>query len=210
MKLARLLVLAAALVLVNAFATSGTARAEAMDECQGSDLDRRIASCTELIDRNEPATDIAQVYALRGLAHSIKGEFDKAIADFDAAISRRPAFAAALNNRAWAYYRVGKPRQGLPDIERSIELEPDSGFAYDTRAHLRQALGDAAAALRDYDRALFYGGNAIASVYQCGLAQRGLYSGPLDGAATPSLMQSLEKCAATPDCDPLPPDEKCR
>jgi tetratricopeptide (TPR) repeat protein len=186
------------------------ARAESQEDCQGEDLDRRIIGCTDLIDRNDPATDLAQTYAMRGLAYSLKGAYDRAISDFDAAIDRRPNFPAALNNRAWAYYRSGRVRQGMPDIERSIELEPGSAFAYDTRAHMRQALGDSAAALRDYDRALFYGASNMAKLYQCGLSDRGIYTGPLDGVGGPEVFKALEKCAAMQDCDPLPPDEKCR
>src|SRR4029077_8587985 len=105
-------------------------RADSQDDCQGQDLQLRISGCTELIDRNEPATDLAHAYAMRGLAYSLQGAFDRAIADFDAAIDKRPNFPAVLNNRAWAYFRSGRIRQGLPDIERSIELEPDSAFAY--------------------------------------------------------------------------------
>jgi tetratricopeptide (TPR) repeat protein len=198
----------AAAVLVAALPS--IARAESQEDCQGEELDRRIMGCTDLIDRNDPATDLAQTYAMRGLAYSLKGAYDRAISDFDAAIDRRPNFPAALNNRAWAYYRSGRVRQGLPDIERSIELEPGSAFAYDTRAHMRQAMGDSAAALRDYDRALFYGASHIAKLYQCGLTDRGIYTGPLDGVGGPELFQALEKCAAMQECDPLPPDEKCR
>jgi tetratricopeptide (TPR) repeat protein len=185
-------------------------RADSLEDCLGEDVDRRIMGCSELIERNEPATDLARTYAMRGLAYSIKGAYERAIADFDAAIDRRPNFPAALNNRAWAYFRSGRVRQGLPDIERSIELEPGSAFAYDTRAHMRQALGDQAAAMRDYDRALFYGASNMAKLYQCGLSDRGIYTGPLDGVGGPVLFQALEKCAAMQDCDPLPPNEKCR
>ena len=200
-------VLAVALLMTAVLPSAG--RADSLDDCQGQDLDRRIAGCTELIDRNEPATDLAHAYAMRGLAYSLQGAYDRAIADFDAAIDKRPNFPAVLNNRAWAYFRSGRIRQGLPDIERSIELEPGSAFAYDTRAHMRQALGDSAAALRDYDRALFYGATSMAKLYQCGLSDRGIYTGPLDGVGGPQLFQALEKCAALQDCDPLPPNEKC-
>jgi len=207
MKRACTVALAAALV---AAVLPSFARAESQDDCQSEDVDRRIMGCTDLIDRNDAATDLAHTYAMRGLAYSLKGFYDRAIADFDAAIDRRPNFPAALNNRAWAYFRSGRVRQGLPDIERSIELEPGSAFAYDTRAHMRQSLGDSAAALRDYDRALFYGASSMAKLYQCGLSDRGIYSGPLDGVGGPLLFQALEKCAAVQDCDPLPPNEKCR
>jgi tetratricopeptide (TPR) repeat protein len=185
-------------------------RADSLDDCKSEEVDRRIMGCSDLIDRSEPSTDLAHAYAMRGLAYSLKGAYERAIADFDAAIERRPNFPAALNNRAWAYFRSGRVRQGLPDIERSIELEPGSAFAYDTRAHMRQALGDRAAALRDYDRALFYGAGSMAKLYQCGLSDRGIYSGPLDGVGGPELFQALETCAAMQECDPLPANEKCR
>jgi len=200
-------VLAVTLLVAAALPLAG--RADSLDDCQGQELARRISGCTELIDRNEPSTDLAHAYAMRGLAYSMQGAYDRAITDFDAAIDKRPNFPAVLNNRAWAYFRSGRIRQGLPDIERSIELEPGSAFAYDTRAHMRQALGDSAAALRDYDRALFYGATGMAKLYQCGLSDRGIYTGPLDGVGGPQLVQALEKCAALQDCDPLPPDEKC-
>jgi len=186
------------------------AAADSLQDCQGQDVDRRIMGCSELIERNESATDLAHAYALRGLAYSLQGSYDRAIVDFDAAIERRPNFPAALNNRAWAYFRSGRVGQGLPDIERSIELEPGSAFAYDTRAHMRQALGDQAAAMRDYDRALFYGASQMAKLYQCGLSDLGIYTGPLDGVGGLVLFQALEKCAAMQDCDPLPPNDKCR
>ena len=89
-------------------------------------------------------------------------------------------------------------------------LAPGSAFAYDTRAHMRQALGDQAAAMRDYDRALFYGASQMAKLYQCGLSDLGIYTGPLDGVGGLVLFQALEKCAAMQDCDPLPPNDKCR
>jgi tetratricopeptide (TPR) repeat protein len=183
------------------------AGAGAYDDCYGEDIERRITGCTELIEGRDP--EIATAHAMRGLAYSIKGQYERAIADFDVAIRLKPDFSATLNNRAWAYFQWGKTREGLPDVEKSIELNPSSPYAYDTRAHMRQALGDAAAALRDYDRALFYGGTRVAKLYQCGLAQRGLYSGAVDGIGGPELLQALEKCAAVRDCDPLPPNEKC-
>ena len=64
--------------------------------------------------------------------------------------------------------------------------------------------------MRDYDRALFYGREAMTKLYQCGLTDRGLYSGPVDGAGGPELFKALEKCAAVLDCDPVPAGEKCR
>ena len=86
---------------------------------------------------------------MRALAYSLKGHYDTAVRDYDAAIAMKPDFAVALNNRAWAYYRWGKASTGLADVEKSLQLSPTSPHALDTRAHIRQALGDPQGAFND-------------------------------------------------------------
>jgi hypothetical protein len=122
----------------------------------------------------------------------------------------RPDFAVALNNRAWAYFRWGKAATGLPDVERSLELSPTSAHALDTRAHIRQALGQPELALRDYDKAMWHGGARMIKLYQCGLTEARLYTGEIDGTWRPEVSQALEKCVRDKTCDPLPADEHCR
>ena len=84
---------------------------------------------------------MGNVYAMRALAYSVKGRYDVAIRDYDVAISKHPDFAAALNNRAWAYFRWGKGPMGLDDVERSYQLSPTSPNTLDTCAHIYQTLG---------------------------------------------------------------------
>jgi tetratricopeptide (TPR) repeat protein len=126
------------------------------------------------------------------------------------AISMKPDFAVALNNRAWAYFRWGKAATGLPDVEKSLQLSPTSPHALDTRAHIRQAMGDPASALRDYDKAMWYGGARMIKLYQCGLTEARLYNGEIDGNWRPELTEALKKCVRDKNCDPLPADEHCR
>ena len=118
-------------------------------DCFSEDIERRIEGCTALIERRDQSVaDLSFAYAMRALAYSLKGRYDTAIRDYDAAIAMRPDFAVALNNRAWAYFRWGKAATGLPDVERSLQLSPTSPHALDTRAHIRQALGDPQGALQ--------------------------------------------------------------
>jgi tetratricopeptide (TPR) repeat protein len=103
------------------------ARAEAAADCFSEDIERRIQGCTELIERRDQSTaDLSLAYAMRALAFSLKGHYDTAIRDYDVAITMKPDFAVALNNRAWAYYRWGKAATGMADVERSLELSPTS------------------------------------------------------------------------------------
>ena len=132
--------------------------------------------CTALIERRDQSVaDLSFAYAMRALAFSLKGHYDTAIRDYDAAIAMKPDFAVALNNRAWAYFRWGKAATALPDVEKSLQLNPTSPHALDTRAHIRHALGDPEGALSDYDSAMRHGGARMIKLYQCGLPRLGLY-----------------------------------
>ena len=196
-------------VLAVAVALPAPARADAAADCFSEDLERRIQGCTELIDRRDQSIDLSYAYAMRGLAFSIKGQYDTAIRDYDAAIALKPDFAIALNNRAWAYFRWGKAAAALPDVEKSLQLNPNSPHAFDTRAHIRHALGDPEGALSDYYSALRHGGVPIARLYQCGLRGLAFYDGEIDGIQRPELTEALRKCAHDKACEPLPPGEKC-
>jgi tetratricopeptide (TPR) repeat protein len=198
------------IVLAVGAVVSAPAHADPTADCRSEDLERRIEGCTALIEqRTQSIVDLSYAYAMRGLAYSLKGDYSLAISDFDMAIREQPDFAVALNNRAWAYFRWGKAATGLPDVERTLQLNPTSPHAFDTRAHIRKALGDVEGALSDYDSAMRHGGAPITRLYQCGLKALNFYSGDIDGTSRPELTEALKKCAHDKACDPLPPDEKC-
>jgi len=180
-------------------------------DCLSDDNERRISGCSAMIETpGLPAEQLSMAYGLRALGYSLKGWFDKAVADYDKAIDINPSFAAALNNRAWAYYKLGRPQQGAPDVEKALRLAPDNPYALDTRAHIHQSAGDAAAALSDYELAMRYGGDVIVKLYQCGLRSQSLYFGPLDGVYSSDVKRALHVCINRKECDPLPADDDCR
>lgn len=192
-------------------AAASPAAADATAACHGADNGQRIAGCTELLESPDlPDKDRAMVFALRALAYSVRGEYGLAIPDYDDAIKLDPDFAIAYNNRAWSYFKSGRPADGLADVERALELTPTSHHAFDTRAHIRQSTGRPAGALADYERAISHGGSSVIELYQCGLQAEGHYDGEIDGIYSSVFRKALEKCVASTDCDPLPPDEECR
>lgn len=201
------------LTMVIAAVTVGVSFASTEDhsvDCFGQDNERRISGCTELLQTPLLPGERSQALAMRALAYSLKGLYDLAIPDYDAAIEIVPDFAIALNNRAWAYFKSGRPVEGAADVERALALTPQSPHALDTRAHIRQASGDIEGALRDYTQAMRYGGTRIVRLYQCGLQAAGLYNGFLDGIFSDKLRGALETCVRNTGCDPLPADEECR
>ncbi|HWE16289.1 MAG TPA: hypothetical protein VG758_03790 [Hyphomicrobiaceae bacterium] len=192
---------------------SASVRAEDANSthCFGKDNDRRIEACTAMIEGGGVSKSLlAEVYAMRALAYSLKGEYATAIRDYDLAIEMRSGFSVALNNRAWAYFRWGKAATALPDVEESLRIEPTAAYSLDTRAHIRQTLGDPKGALNDYTKAMYHGGLEMTRLYQCGLTEAGLYEGRIDGIWRRELQDALEKCVQSTTCDPLPADEHCR
>ncbi|HWV82613.1 MAG TPA: tetratricopeptide repeat protein [Hyphomicrobiaceae bacterium] len=200
----------AALWLVVAASTAAGADSSAAD-CLSDDNERRILGCSIIIDNPAtPPLERSNALAIRGLALAIKGLLDRAIQDYDAALAINPNSPSALNNRAWAHFRAGRGAEGLPDVERSLLLNPDSEHSWDTRAHIRQLQGNVEGAIRDYEMAIHLGGERMIKLYQCGLAERGLYRGQMNGIYSQETKTALHTCAGDRTCDPLPADEQCR
>lgn len=192
-------------------ALAGAATAEVATDCFSEDNERRYAGCTAIIESPSVSDpERAHAYSMRALSQSLKQQYERAIQDYDAAIAINPDFAVALNNRAWAYFKWGRGPDGLSDVERSLRLNPFSEHTWDTRAHIRQVLGNHAGAFSDYEQAVVLGGQRMVKLYQCGLSARGLYRGRLDGIYSDEVRDALKTCADQQACDPLPADEECR
>ncbi len=193
------------------FVTATPAAADSIKDCFSDDNERRIEGCTALMA--VPGLDAGArslAHAMRALAYSLQGMFEKALPDHDQAVKLDPASAMALNNRAWTLFKLKQPQRALDDVERSIALAPLSPHAHDTRAHIRQSLGDAASALTDYERAMQLGGERIVRLYQCGLQAQGIYAGSTDGSYSSEMRRAFKACVRSRTCEPLPPDEDCR
>ena len=185
--------------------------AAADTDCYNDDVETRIRGCTELLNRRGlPVETRSGAYATRALGYSLKRDYGRAIEDYTQSLELIPNFATALNNRAWAFFRWGKAGEGVADVEKALGLQPDMDAAYDTRAHIRQALGNPSSAITDYQMSMDFGGERMVLMYQCGLKDQGLYNGPRDGQQNEELRLALKQCVLDSKCDPLPSDEFCR
>jgi tetratricopeptide (TPR) repeat protein len=97
----------------------------------------------------------------RGVAWDHLGDFDRAIADYEAALAIAPADAAVRADLAASHLRrgdanilLGEEAAAEADYAAAIELDPDNPLAYDRRARLLLAKGDAAGAVADLRIAL--------------------------------------------------------
>ncbi len=117
---------------------------------QGGQIDDAIASFTTSISTAESAS----AYNERGTAYFLKGQVNDAMADYDRAIALDGTNGNAFNNRAWVNYKLGRIKEAKADADRAQSLSPAKADVYDTRGHIFEALGDRAAAIKSFEKAL--------------------------------------------------------
>ena len=111
-------------------------RADDGSDCIKAKGDTRIRGCSQIIQSRRlfgnpiSRQNLAKAYNSRGLAFSRKGEFDRAIQDYDTAIMLIPKEAAAYTNRGLAYYSRGQHYRATQDFKTAIKLNPKDAAAY--------------------------------------------------------------------------------
>jgi tetratricopeptide (TPR) repeat protein len=110
-----------------------------------------ISSLTEVI-RNEPEDPGA--LNMRGTAYGQKGMYQKALADFNAAIDLDPGYYQAYANRALVHARMKNFTRAMSDYNRVIEIAPDYHIAYVGRGELYHKRKNRSLALADFSQAI--------------------------------------------------------
>jgi len=124
---------AQALLCVGGAATPAAAGNERdWDDCNADDPVRSLAACTRILaGKNE--NNRALAYYNRGYVYKIKGDLDRAIADYDKAIRLEPKAAAFYYDRGVAYHASGSVNRAIADYNKAIRLDPRSSQAYRAR-----------------------------------------------------------------------------
>lgn len=117
--------------------------------------DLAIQHCTRAIESQKFSGEpLARLYFNRGVEWAAKGEFDRAIADYDAAIKLQPRSADTFFNRGNAWANKGDPDRAIADYDAAIKLDPKESAAYGGRAVEWAVKGDYTRAIADYDAAI--------------------------------------------------------
>ncbi len=119
-------------------------------------------------------------YFMRGLSRYKKGEWEKAVADYDTALTLWKEAAWIYVNRGNAKYAARDFEGALRDYDRAVELKPDWPSTYQNRGALKVDLGKYDDAIGDFDRALSLQRN-LAEALQ-GRASAKLRKGDPEGA----------------------------
>ena len=96
----------------------------------------------------------AEVFTSAGVTHLQMGEYDRAIRNFDRALSLQPGLVVAWRNRALAHREKGDYERAIADYEHASVLAPSDARVFTDRGVAYVLLGDYRQALRDFDRAI--------------------------------------------------------
>jgi lipoprotein NlpI len=120
------------------------------------DLDRAIYYYSQAIATGElDSSVVATVLNGRGVAYDIKGDIEKAIADFDEAIRRKPGYGEAYINRGLAWAHKRNFGRAIADFTEATTLDARFVYlAFGNRGIAFGEKGDTPRALQDFDEAL--------------------------------------------------------
>jgi tetratricopeptide (TPR) repeat protein len=93
-------------------------------------------------------------YLRRGDAWSDKGDYDRAIADYNEAIRRDSKNVIAYFSRAYAWSGKGDYDKAISDYDQALGLDPKNASAYFNRAIAWNNKGNYDKAIADYDQAI--------------------------------------------------------
>ena len=142
-----------------------------------------MLSCADLMQRHggTPA-QLTLAFNHCGDAYFKKGDFDRAIEDYNEAIKISPQFNTAFNNRGNAYFARRDYVRAIQDFSRAIQINPgyltgsvdpvpfDYATVYRNRGNAYAAEHDDSRAIADYDHAIRLKPDDAAAFYSRGLA----------------------------------------
>jgi len=117
--------------------------------------DQVIASCSVVIARRAvDDQDLATAFKNRGNAFDDKGEYARAVEDYDQALSINPRDSDAYNSRATTYTALNQYDRAIQDLDEAIKLNPLSAIAFSNRCFARAVLDQLEPALADCNESL--------------------------------------------------------
>jgi tetratricopeptide (TPR) repeat protein len=111
-----------------------------------------IKTIEELVDRQTESR--TAIYWFKGVANSIKGSWDNAIAEYSKAIDLNPRLAEAYCNRGLAYYNKGQNDEAISDFNKAIDLNPKFVQAYYNRGLAYSEKGQHDKAILEFNKAI--------------------------------------------------------
>jgi tetratricopeptide (TPR) repeat protein len=119
-----------------------------------ADPDDRIPACTRLLESGRKDFDVGTVYSTRANVWYLKGNFDNAVADYQAAINHNPKLGAALQGLGNSYFRKSEFRLAIKAYSDALTAEKRSAELYNNRGLAQLNVGEFSSAVKDFGEAI--------------------------------------------------------
>ncbi len=103
-----------------------------------------------------------------------KGDYEKAIENYNMAILLNPIFSEAYFNRALCYYQLKNYDKSIADYSKAAELDPKNPNIYNNKGDAFYRKQDYASAIKDYDKAVMLNPNYLKALYNRALSYASL------------------------------------
>src|SRR5215470_1184479 len=107
-----------------------------------ADPDDRIPACTRLLESGRKDVDVGTIYGVRANAWYLKGNFDNAIIDYQAAVNHNPKLGSALQGLGNSYFRKGDFRSAIKAYSDALTIEKKSAELYNNRGLAQFNVGE--------------------------------------------------------------------
>jgi len=125
-------------------------------DCASHDSNRSIDGCTRVLaNESVSRSSRATTFFNRGVSHNNKGDYDRAVADYDQAIELNPVEASYYSNRGISLSSKGEHDRAIADFSQAIKLAPNGAQYYTLRgiAYQKRALASPQDYRDDLERA---------------------------------------------------------
>src|SRR5664280_2946637 len=141
------------------------AAADDFDVCSKESGDIAASACSRAITSGRyNGPKLAILNYNRGTVYATKGQYDRAIEDFDQAIRLNPQDADVFNNRGIAFKNKGQYDRAIQDYDQAIKLNPDKAGAFNNRGKAYANKGQYDRAIQDYDQAIRLNPNLASAI----------------------------------------------
>jgi tetratricopeptide (TPR) repeat protein len=119
-----------------------------------ADLDDRIPACTRLLESGRKDIDVATIYSTRANVWYLKGNFDSAIANYQAAANHNPKLSTAFQGLGNSYFRKSEFRLAIKAYSDALAAEKKSAELYNNRGLALLNIGEFHSATKDFGEAI--------------------------------------------------------
>ena len=123
-----------------------------------------------MADYRKPNPIDAKTYYKLGNDYYEKGDYEKAIENYNMAILLNPIFSEAYFNRALSAYQLKNFDKSIQDYTKSADLDPQNPIIYNNRGDAYYRNQDYQNAIKDYDKAISLNPDYLKAYYNRGLS----------------------------------------